>query len=687
MDWEYLAYMAPLLAATVGSAVLAAFLWRRRPAPGARAATVLMLAVMQWSFFYLLELGTVGREIQLLWLRLEYLGIVTVSVAWVAFALDYTGRRKWLTPRNLALLSILPLVTLLMVWTNESHGLYYQQVSLGQSGPFTVLVLTFGPWYWVHILYAYTLLLLGTGILIRFIFESKRMYRRQAALLLLGALAPWAASAVYLLKLLPLPNVDLTPFAFALSGLALALAISRFRLFDVVPVAREAVVESMSDGLIVLDLQDHIVDLNPVAQRIIGCQGREAIGRPADQVLSHRPDMLKTLRASEEAQAEVALDDGAARRHYDMSISPLYDRRQRMAGRLVVFRDVTERKRSEQALRKEWDRAQRYLDVAEVMLVALNRKGEITLINRKGCRILGYGGGELLGRDWFATCLPASAREDAKQVLQRLMAGEIESVEYYENPVLTRSGEEKIIAWHNSILMDEAGSAIGILSSGEDITDRKRAEEALRESEARYHSLFDRLPVGLYRTSPEGQIFDVNPALVEMMGYPDREALLAINAAEVYSNPEDRARVQALLEREGIVRHFEVQMRRHGGSPIWVRDTVTAIHDDEGRVLYYEGSLEDITERKRAEEERERLIAELQEALAKVKTLSGLLPICASCKKIRDDQGYWREVELYIGEHSTAEFTHGLCPECAKRLYPRFYADPQDEGGEGPAGV
>ncbi len=150
-----------------------------------------------------------------------------------------------------------------------------------------------------------------------------------------------------------------------------------------------------------------------------------------------------------------------------------------------------------------------------------------------------------------------------------------------------------------------------------DITERKRAEEgqrkalaealqathALRESEERFRSLFEGVPVGLYRTTPGGQIVDANPALVHMLGYPNREALLTINAAELYVDAEERRRWQALMERKGVVRNLEVQLRRRDGTIIWVEDNARAIRDADGRVLYYEGSLDDITEHKRMEEQ------------------------------------------------------------------------------------
>jgi len=106
---------------------------------------------------------------------------------------------------------------------------------------------------------------------------------------------------------------------------------------------------------------------------------------------------------------------------------------------------------------------------------------------------------------------------------------------------------------------------------------------------------------------------------------------------------------------------------------VWVRNTIVPHRDGQGRLLRYDGLVEDITERKQAEQEKEQVISQLQQALAKVKMLSGLIPICAACKKIRDDKGYWQQLEGYIRDHSEAEFSHGICPECQRKLYPELY--------------
>jgi PAS domain S-box-containing protein len=138
----------------------------------------------------------------------------------------------------------------------------------------------------------------------------------------------------------------------------------------------------------------------------------------------------------------------------------------------------------------------------------------------------------------------------------------------------------------------------------QEIAERKRAEEAMRKAEARYRSLFERIPLGLYRTAPSGQILDVNPALVKMLGYPDRESLLATNAGNTYANPPDRIQWKALVEHEGGVRNYEKQLCRHDRTIIWVEENTQTVRDAKGQVLFYEGSFKDITERKQVEKEK-----------------------------------------------------------------------------------
>ncbi|MCK4596644.1 PAS domain S-box protein, partial [bacterium] len=185
-----------------------------------------------------------------------------------------------------------------------------------------------------------------------------------------------------------------------------------------------------------------------------------------------------------------------------------------------------ERKRAQEALREERDKAQTYLDVAGAIFVAIDTDQKVSLVNKKGCEILGYKEEKIIGKNWFDNFLPEAVRDEVKSVFTKLMAGEVEPVEYFENPVLTKSGEKRIITWHNAILKDEMGTILGVLSSGEDITEHKQAEEALRKSEEQLRQSQKMEAVGRLAG---GVAHDLNNLLTGVTGYSD---LLSVRIGE-----------------------------------------------------------------------------------------------------------------------------------------------------------
>jgi len=377
MLWQATPYTFLLFAVAVMSASLAFFAWRRRPAPGAIPLALLMLAVTEWSLGYALRLASADVPTKILWTKVRYVGIVIVPAAWLAFALEYTGRgEKWLTRRNVTLLAIEPLVTLLLAWTNELHGLIWPSIGLERDGSLLVWSVTHGVAFWGHAAYSYLLLLLGAFLLIRSLIRSPHLYRRQALALLIGALAPLVGNVLSTFDLIPTP-LDLTPFAFAAAGLMMSLGLFRFRLLDIVPVAHEFIVESASDGMVVVDTQNRIVSLNPAAQGIIDCTASEVIGQPIQRIFTDRLDLVERYLDVTEARDEIVLQEGDVQRIYDLRIAPLHDRRGRHRGQLAVLRDITERKRVEEELRQAKEAAELNARAAE----AANRAKSAFLAN------------------------------------------------------------------------------------------------------------------------------------------------------------------------------------------------------------------------------------------------------------------------------------------------------------------
>lgn len=415
MRFEASFYAMVLFTASVLSAVVALAATSRRNVPGGHAFSLMMWAVVFWTLMSGLGCASLGLSSKILFTKLSLVAAQAVGPLFLIFAIQYSGAFD-LTPLLGMLLAVIPVVSVVLAATNEAHHLVWARHIPAVVAGGSVVLSDYGPWYWISIPYLALLDLLGAISLVRFMAQAGRVYRLQTIILLAALASPWAGEVVSDLPVPPFPGLDTPAVGCAIAGIIIILGLLRYRLLDIVPVARRLLVERMADGLLVLDEKDRLVDANPAAQKLFGI-GALSLGQTVEGVSETLHGLLGQAAGQEDFQAETGLP-GNPQRNYDLYIAAIRNRDRKLEGRMVILRDVTARRQ--------------------------------------------------------------------------------------------------------------------------------------------------------------------------------------------------------------------------------------------------------------AEKEREALIVELQEALADIKTLRGLLPICMSCRKIRDDSGYWTNLEQYVEEHTQAQFSHGLCEDCLKRLYPDY---------------
>jgi PAS domain S-box-containing protein len=437
-------------------------------------------------------------------------------------------------------------------------------------------------------------------------------------------------------------------------------------------------IASTQDCISITDLEDKIIFVNEAFLKAYGYTREELLGQPISIVRSAKTSLeigsqiLTATSAGGWSGELFNIRKDGSEFPIELWASAVKDDIGKVIAMVGVARDIAGQKQVEDALRESEEQMRAIVEgTPHLFFYTQDINANTTYVSPTVEQITGYKTDIWIKRkDWFVTA--AEFNRVAKEKTQAHLRGE-----FTKEPVLLEvrhaNGNRILLEAYEYPIMQK-GKVVGLQGVAHDITQRKRTEEALRTSEERYRQLIETMQDGVYRSSHEGKFLEVNPALVKILGYNSKEELMAIDIKkQLYFDPGDRESI-ALEEKLEEMAMF--RLRKKDGSEIWVEDHGRLVVDEDRNVLFHEGVLRDVTERKRAEDalgkstrDREKLIQELQSALENVKTLQGLIPICANCKKIRDDKGFWNQVESYISQHTDAKFTHGICPECAKKLY------------------
>jgi diguanylate cyclase (GGDEF)-like protein len=336
------------------SAGMAFYAWQRRVTPGSQPFALFMLAIAVYGLGYAMELSSPDLESALFWSRVQYAGILTFPTMYLVFIIQYIGRGSWLTSRNLSLLFVLPVTFFIIKLFDGSLHLIYFSAQAQIINSTLYLDFVRGPLYLPIAVFQLLMVTIGNILLIQKWRFSSQLYRSQTGILLLAAVIPYLTYLVYLLgiPLSPqLSGIDINPLAYATwAGLA-ALAIYRYRLLDLAPVARDALIEMLGDGVIVLDSQTRVVDANPAALKILNWQFTP-IGEFAETVMKNWLDtgFLKSIKTP--TKKEIAQPTGEAAKYYEASVSLLTEDHRQEIGYLIILHDISERKKVETRLQE-----------------------------------------------------------------------------------------------------------------------------------------------------------------------------------------------------------------------------------------------------------------------------------------------------------------------------------------------
>ncbi len=447
------------------------------------------------------------------------------------------------------------------------------------------------------------------------------------------------------------------------------------------------ILDSIEDVYYEVDLAGNLVMFSESLVRMYGYSSDELMGMNyrtyihkdyLDEVFRTFNRVYTTGQPATGFDWETVTKDGSTI-HVEASVSLVKDAQGEPVGFRGIIRDITERHRAEQALKESEERYRSIFSNIEDAYFEVDLAGNLTFFNDALCRMYGYSPEELRGMD-YREYIPPEHIEDVYQTYHRVFTTGLPARgSGWE--LITKDGTRRYVEASITLIRDVGGRGIGFQGIVRDVTERQRAEEALRESEERYRLLAEEAHDVIWSVDLETMKFtQISPSVERLLGLTVPEALRS-DFTEVFGS-ELTDLVQEALQSEGTEadpaeqdqrRMIEFQLQHREGRTIWVEATIAFYRDDDGRPLGVVGVARDVTARKQAEEEREELITTLQHTLAEVKTLSGLLPICANCKKVRDDTGYWQQIESYVSQHSQAQFSHGICPDCLKKLYPEEY--------------
>ena len=370
MQYQFPGFTIAYAVSAVLCILSAGMTWKRRINPGSVPFVFLALSIATWSFVSIFEAGAITPSGKIFWSKWQFLGVTTAPPLWLIFTAEYTGNSKFLTKKTRWLIWVIPIAALILAFTNELHTLIWTNVTV-TSDIFHIGYYTHGIGFYALVAFSYTYLLIGTIWLVKDFLAGKKSRQFQSAVFIIAVSISWFANILYILELIPIPGFDITPLSFSLIALIMSWSISRYKLFDLVPIAKNTLLGSMSEGVIVIDPDDIILEINPAALDITGYQGIHPLGRSIWDVFSKYNEVIEQFKDKTNLKAEVEIS-GDPSRIIDLYITSIDGEGENTSGQLIVLRDITKRKKAEKTEKDQRDLAEALADTAAIINSSLD---------------------------------------------------------------------------------------------------------------------------------------------------------------------------------------------------------------------------------------------------------------------------------------------------------------------------